>query len=297
MAENEQMVNLSIYDDMAAKHNAAYAAFKAMYETRTPPPLREAVKRENTWALAALVVMVVASVIVSGSRTVPEFGGGLVGYAAFCMVEMGIVAYAFIRTRTDYNEARHATVKTLVNRGMWLAFSVGVGANLHHELKKAGVDWNVLNWVIASLLAIAAPVLAFIAGDVLGMFAVRDNQRQRAADERYETAFKEWLDGLNNSWNAQKGRMGVRIEVESETRPALVSDVRPLSTGQAGQIGHGSGYKRESRAASLVRSHLDSNPADSTLSVRELADKLSVGKSTVANVLSEYRNGNGRIGE
>lgn len=64
----------------------------------------------------------------------------------------------------------------------------------------------------------------------------------------------------------------------------------------------GQGYEKQMDARTIIRTHLDSHPEDAALTVRELAAKLNVGKSTVSEVLREvrtqepavYSNGNGR---
>lgn len=80
-----------------------------------------------------------------------------------------------------------------------------------------------------------------------------------------------------------------------QTRTQRTTQVRPLPTVQdAGtnghrNIGHGTGYEKDMSAPDKVRKHLEDNPQDADLSVRELGERLGVGKSTVHNVMKEMR--------
>lgn len=286
---------LQHYDDWQARYERAYAVFKSTYELRYPPPERAVTKRENTGAVLALAALVLASVIVSGSRTIGEFGGGVIGLAGFVMIEVGIVAYAFIRTRVDYDDTRHQSVKKLVGMGMWLAFFVAVFANVHSTLKAGGVLPEWLDTIVLLVLGFSAPVLAFISGDVLGMLAVMDASRARRADREYQDAMRIWADGLNASWNAQKQRMGVgapsAVSItdgqKTAQNPAL--SVRTTTYGQADGRGHGygTGYERRNDARDKVRAYLEANPDAFNLTVRDLAERAGVGKTVAASVRKE----------
>jgi len=313
---------LTQYDEMATRHNAAYAAFRTIYEAKSPAPTMPTVERDSIFVPIALVVMIVASVIVSGSRTIIEFGGGLVGVSAFVMLEGAIVAYAFFHTRTDFQESRINDVRKLAKIGLVLAFAVAVAANIHAVLKERGVDVDGrVNTVILIAVAISAPALAFISGDIMALETLRNSHKTRRVKEAHQKALTEWMDGLNTAWTREKSRWGVKIEVsraDSPTMdsPQLSSAVRPAdmdtdtdgrnySTGQGynkrtdartadmdtdgRNYSTGQGYNKRTDARTAIWAHLEQNPPDAELKVRELAEKIGVGKSTVAEVLKEYR--------
>lgn len=88
------------YDDFAVRHLAAFNAYSVIFEAQNPRPQLAKVSRDTVSLIivAALAVVMIAAVIVSGSRTVDEFAPeGLpgIGIVAFVMVEGGIMAYAF----------------------------------------------------------------------------------------------------------------------------------------------------------------------------------------------------------
>lgn len=293
---------IQVYEELAIKHNAAYAAFKSIYEAKNPPPILRKPDRADWYIVLGIMVIVIASVIVSGSRTVAEFGFGAIGIAAFVMLECTIVAYAFIRTRSHFNKERMDDVKRLTNRGLWLAFTVALAANVHATLKQNGVitvDW--INTVILLLVAVSAPTLAFISGDIMGLEYMRSNSKRREIEESNQALFGAWADGLNKSWQSSQSKWGVRIDVENE-RIVLPTDgradtsKRQLSAlseadGQRTDSGHGygSGYTKRTDARTRVTEHLTQFPDDLTLNVRDLAEKLGVGKTTVAEVMKGFK--------
>lgn len=203
-------------DEFVALHEERYGAFTAVFSSRNPPPVLKAVSGVDWWTLGALALLVVASVTVSGSRTVVEFGGGLIGVAAFVMLEVAMIAYAYWRAkRNGKQNSGHAN--RLSSIGMWLAFAVSLAANLHATLRQDGAnlpDW--MDTMIFISMAISAPSLALIAGDMLGQEAVAALAIREAAQQAFEADLLIWKQALNSSWDANKARWGVRVERMNE---------------------------------------------------------------------------------
>lgn len=290
---------LSQYDGIALKHNAAYAAFRTIYEAKLPPPQMPQIERESIFVPIALVVMIVASVIVSGSRTIIEFGGGLVGVSAFVMLEGAIVAYAFFHTRTDFQESRIADVRRLAKIGLVLAFAVAVAANIHAVLKERGVDVDGrVNTAILIAVAISAPSLAFISGDIMALETMRNSYKARKVKDAHAAALTAWMDGLNAAWAREKGKWGVKVEVSradsQQTDSHLLSGVSVLSVSEQtdnGQTAHsGYGHTRTPDGQAKVIEYLNINPDHAKMPSRELAKLIGVGHDTANKGRNTWRN-------
>lgn len=270
-----------LFDEQAVRYEAAYAAFQRAYELKQPPPTRTTAVRPDYVVLIALLALVVASVVVSGSRTITEFGGGIVGLMAFVMLEAGIVGYSFIRTKSHFTEERAASVRRLTTAGMLIALAVAVAANLHATLAANGValaEW--LNTAILIAVSVSAPVLAFISGDVLGMEAVAYERRKADAEAVYAAAMGEWRSGLNASWQASPLYRGVRLTTEvTVTTPALSSPVQPASKALS------SGQNPRQR----VQSFLQQTPEAVNWTARELAEACAVSPQTANTVRNAMR--------
>lgn len=282
---------IQVYEELAIKHNAAYAAFKSIYEAKNPAPILRKPDRADWYIVLGIMVIVVASVIVSGSRTVAEFGFGAIGVAAFVMLECTIVAFAFIRTRNHFNKERMEDVKKLTNRGLWLAFTVALAANVHATLKQNGVvtsEW--INTLILLLVALSAPTLAFISGDIMGLEYMRSNSKRREIEDSNQSLFGAWADGLNKSWQASQSKWGVKIEVENE-RISIPSHSSGIPMESIGNVPSKStlGHTKAPDARKRVIEYLTEHPEAFQSNPLEIASILEVGKSTVYAVIKEMK--------
>jgi hypothetical protein len=277
--------------DHANQVNDAYDAHVSMYSKRNPPPEppKKLTWRDITGELLIIVmlaVMVVASVIVSGSRTIPEFGGGLVGIAAFTMLEGGIIAYAYIRTKRHFDIERRNQVFKFLGAGLIFAFGVSVAANVHAVLKAQGIVFgSAVDLAIAIAVAISAPTLALISGDLLGMETVAAASMKKRRQDEYEKRVKEWRDDLNEEWKRVAPKLGVQQRVQI-VRPALPDqDVRPALV--SGEVSARTKSGQDSRTKVSAYLSALSESGQSRPSVRTIADELGMGKTTVADILKE----------
>ena len=72
----DEIVNIE--QEKARRYTEKFNSFKATYAAQNPPPPYPKIDRWDWLETVGLVALVVASIIVSGSRTIPEFGGGVV---------------------------------------------------------------------------------------------------------------------------------------------------------------------------------------------------------------------------
>lgn len=224
------MSELGIYDEMAARASAAYTAFSKHYETEHPAPERAALTRDvvSVAIVVSLLVVMVAGVVVSSSRTINEFGGGGVGVGAFIMLEGGLVAYAFFRARRAAAESnRVGNARRLATVGLTLAFVSALAANIHAVLRAQDIETPaIVNTVINLFVAVSAPTLAFISADVLAIELMSGDARRRAAEAQHEAAMNEWRAGLQDEWQRRQRVMGVSWKVERvEASPQLSAEI------------------------------------------------------------------------
>lgn len=212
------------YDEFAVKHLAAFNAFSTIYEAKNPRPIATQVSRDrvSTIIVCALTLVMIAAVIVSGSRTIAEFGGDepslkqIIGFVAFIMVEGGIMAYAFFRARRSASKARLERTIHWATAGLIFTVIIGLGANVDATLRHAGIvmpDW--IKTGLNLLVAVSAPALGFISSDVLAIELMAVDIKKRDAERVDEINLRKWQRGLNTEWKNQQRNWGVRIKVES----------------------------------------------------------------------------------
>lgn len=298
MSEERREIT-QVYDDYATRHEAAYTVFRQTYELENARPNVETISRDvvSLIIVLALSVVSIASIIVSGSRTIKEFGGDGIGTVAFVMIEGGIMAYGFFIAR------RHASKQRLQNTVRWamagliLTVIVGLGANADAVLRGHGfVIPQSIQVAINLLVALSAPALAFISSDVLAIELMATEIRRREAVVEFDKRTRKWQKDLNAAWAKQQKNWGARIEISkpadggrTDKRPQLsaVSAADGQADGQ--QHGTGQGYSKRTDARTIVADYIVANPEAINMKVRDLAELIGVGKTTVSEVLQEFK--------
>lgn len=131
---------------------------------------------------------------------------------------------------------------------------------------------------VRNLLTISTlqDVMIWLGGTILTMIAITSAQN---LTNHIAVRVIEIKDELKKKKTVQKAQ---------ETRTRNRTRTRPVSAELSAADGHGratgQGYNKRTDARDIVRQHLADNPEDFDLSVRELADKLKVGKTTVSDV-------------
>lgn len=259
------------------------AALRSRFERlddRLHPRPRPATSR---WVRVALTAIVLASVIVSASHTIPTFlsdltgdqvgvGQVIVALSTLTMIECGMLALSYLRTRMLGREDRRSVVRN-VGRGLTLIFVLALGANLHTVLAPRFSDlpvWGVFSLGVYVLVGISAPALAYITGEVLGTLTViedRDNQ----------DAVRQWSDGREGRWKDTLDKYtrhvvrGQRVTVDRDhvpSIPTVTSTVPELPAGEMSQV---------DKAEQWIRD----NPDKADWGSRRIGVLIGVGKDSV----------------
>lgn len=279
-----------LYDEHATRHLAAYNAFSVIFEAQNARPQLVRISRDMVSLLIviALAIVMIAAIIVSGSRTIAEFtvDNPLIGITAFVMVEGGIMAYAFFRARRSANKERLQGTLRWATIGLVLTVIVGLGANVDSTLRVHNVYLpQEIRTFLNLLVAVSAPALAFISSDVLAIELMATDIKRREAQKEYETALNAWQEKLNASWRSKQRDWGVKIQVAVPT----LSNGIPLESNGILPAKSTLGHTKKPDAAKRVRDYLAENPEAINGNPLEIAAFLEVGKSTVYNVLKDMR--------
>lgn len=283
------------YGAVAQRVIEAQAAFRQIYEQTHPYPVAPQARAQRDWfGRAALWAVMVAAVIVSGSHTVTVFSigkTGVVGGAAFVMLEVGLFIFSFVYTRDTYRSRDDVQVLGYLKRGMQVTFFVLLSGNVSDVMQNNGFAtgqlWVVVSFVVSMSVALSAPIVAWIVGHTLAMLLVQDGALDRKAQSDYDKAKSEWTEEFMHVWNANKARWNANVNITVAREALPVQLVRPVLSERT--VDSGQGYRRDSNASKTVHEYLDANPDAIGLPVRELAERIGVGKSTVAKVLAEKK--------
>jgi hypothetical protein len=257
------------FNEYTEKHSAAYIAFTKEFEAENPEPERGNPDYSDWFVPVGLLVMVVASIIVSGSRTIEEFGGGIVGWSAFIMVEIAIIAFAFYITRMNVNIDRVEYTRRMAWAGVILAFLVAIAANLADVLRKHGVYVSPeFATILNGFVAISAPTLAFISGHILAVEYLKMSQRWKEIEKRFEEAKAAYKEAKHKTWQARKRQWGIRIQAEP------VQAINPLNLIKNNR-------ERPSKKLQIALDWLAAHPEHINTESRELVNDVGVSYGTI----------------
>lgn len=162
------------------------------------------------------------------------------------------------------------------------ALAANVGSSVYSVILNGG---DVLSLIVAIILALVAPLAAFLAGEMIHLLHQKHDAALAAAKEIFNQKARDLEAIINREYN----RLYKPV--------ASKRSVQQVSIGQSASssIGH----TKVVDATVRVQEHLDAHPEDLNLKPRALAAKLGVGKSTANNVQRErkgqggYTNGHG----
>jgi len=207
-------------EDHSTIVNNAYSAHVAMYAARNPMPVvrvppskiitMPVYQKADRLITGSMAVMLIASVIVSGSRTITEFGGGITGLAAFVMLEGGIISYAYFKARRLTSKATIHSTGKMAWAGILMALLISLVANLHATAKINRLPIpDYIDTIIIIMIGLSAPIMAYISGDLLGVETVITSNSKAKAETAYQDELRaaakekeEALERMQNSHGA-----------------------------------------------------------------------------------------------
>lgn len=317
-----------IYDETAAQIEAAYLGFARVYEVQHPRPVMQA---QNTGVFGAkhigLLLALVGSIIVSASHTIPifvgvksitdvTFGASLViGFAAFVMIEIGIVTLAYSATENAINRDEVNRVRALTNAGKWFVSLVMFVTNVYYVLQSnidiAGQTWETVRIVIYLAVGSVAPVVAIITGEILAIDVLKHRSRQSKAQEQYNAQLATWIEALNEQWKRDRRNWGANVDIQVSKPVQVVhslntgvneaesrsSTVHSVNTANERTVNNVTGYSKQMNARDYLKQWFADNPeyiqsADSVDVLHKLffdQTGVSVGRTSVYNVRKELQ--------
>lgn len=266
-----------VYDELVIRTQAAYAGFSTIYESKNPRPTKATIRRDfvSLMIVVALAIVMLASIIVSGSRKISEFGGEGIGTVAFIMIECGIAVYALFRARRNANPKRLQSTVKWATVGLVLTFLIAVAANIDATLKTHGIhiDSSILA-IINLAVAISAPALAFISSDVLAIELMATDIQRREAQRNYDEQCAVWLDGLNRSWNSNQSKWGVKVDIPQQQQ------IQAENTVNSSNLQENTRFV-PSRKLQQALDYFDTHPEDLSTESRILQDVIGVSHTTI----------------
>jgi hypothetical protein len=210
--------------------------FERYYTVKNPRPKA----RTSAFVLYSLAVLVLASIIVSCSHTIPAFLATIEGdtpdaikvivaIAAFLMVEAALLVFSYTnvlwQNEADSAEISRDTVRKRLKVGLYSVLVLAVGANLYSTLldRFQSADWwDIFSFGVFVFVGASAPALAYIAGEVVAITALldrRENAGQLAIwQDAQEAEWDKVLARFNRHRTARSDRPDRRPDRQTDTR-------------------------------------------------------------------------------
>src|SRR5690606_32438562 len=116
--------------------------------------------------------------------------------------------------------------------------------------------------------------------------------RQSKAMKQWREEMERWREGLNRSWDAQKARLGIVVEV----KPDVSASVLSAQTDNRQTLPAPSGFTRTPDGQRKVIEYLNQYPDDAAMPSRQLAARIEertgirVGHDTANKGRNAWRN-------
>lgn len=276
-----------------------YVEFRTHYELQHPasvprPDAFRAARVYPWWLQLVVIVMFVCAALMSGVHTVPTVREGMPDDSMFSNAVKDLIAYgSFAAFELSVFSASYALLRR-ASAWVWLtlavSFLVMVASNLLQVTRAFASDGDPGTQLVAVIVGVGAPLVALLSGKIL-VDIHRTNAHQDAeAAARYEDARRQFDADVLAAWEKQQKRTARTVSASSARRALGQAADSPADTDTDGRAhGTGQGYSKRTDAREAVRRFLDDNPAAANLTVREIAELLKVGKTTVADVMKDWR--------
>lgn len=271
-----------------------YAEFRKRYEERYPasvPVMEQLVREYPRWLKWIVLIMFLSAALLSGVHTVPTVRKGIemddlisaqvrdaVSLSAFVAIELGIFVSAYLMATGGGRD------KWLAWFMLALAATVAIVANLYSVSRALASGGELGVTIVGVILGICLPTIALASGKMY----VNMHRSEMVSVQRVRRAYREacqmFDEQVSDAYEQYQRRLD-RREQRGQVSASVRSDGQSDSNGQSS----GYGYMRTADARTRVLDYLAVNPQDAGLSVRELAGRLGVGKSTVADALRDMR--------
>jgi hypothetical protein len=210
--------------------------FNAYWQTKDPEPRAST----SVFVLWSLAVLVIASIVVSCSHTIPAFlatieGGTpdaikvIVAIAAFLMVEVSLLVFSYTNIHWQeadkLDEVSRDTVRGRLKLGLYSVLTLAIGANLYSTLLPrfgAAEWWDIFSFGVFVAVGASAPALAYIAGEVVAITRLLD--ARETSDAR-----AVWIERREAEWDKVLARYN-RVQLRGQPTQYL-----PEQTDQTGQ--------------------------------------------------------------
>ncbi len=302
-------VILEAMQQQAQIENSAWQMFKDAYQREHPKPILEKqVKHTKDWIYNTMLLGLFGAMVVGALQTIPAFYVVLIEAKFFWMIAAfgGICGFLAIdltmfstsnflikliwRLRTKENN-QFNLIENSIKIALVFGFVVSVASNFYFVFFAYDINIYLTNLempmtvTIGILIALAPAIQSLAIGAVIAAIPISQEIENLQIEKRNREIEVAYLKAMRTSWDRRKVKYGVQDMNKAIKRLQDNPDAMSMSDNVSV---YNRQTDRQSNAVDKVLSYLQDNPDAMSMSVRELGEKVGVGKDSAAKAKNQY---------
>lgn len=319
MSDYQQQIE-TVYDNQADRYRKAWLTFQALYVLEHPEPSKPSWWRQVPLTLFIFGIVAFAGMLLSALRTAPTFKtiaehtvgvelATIEALLAVVVIELFLVTvrYVFVVQRGS-TKIDNQTMNWML-AGFWIAFVVALAANLYattKDLDAVKAAQSTLDLIASIVIGAAAPLLAVISGDIMGLLYLKSEAHRSTLREEYEADMTAWTAARDDRWKIDRSRFGATIRIQAEpsihvpasNAPNALPDVsngtpigNPIGNAGLTEVPAAStlGHRKVQQATKIAEAYFREHPEHIAVGCEQLVPIIGVGKSTINKVQQRLR--------
>lgn len=217
------------------QHKRAYDTFSRVHEREFPQPHKPSIFTALPVLIFPVIVIALSGLGLSSLRTAPVFQqiakalvdvtvANVEAILAVLIVEFAVLVYRIANLIIEYNRTgKIPDITAWVKIGFWSAFGILVASNIYASVGTLPVLSDlkpVIDFVMGLLVAVAAPLLAFVSGDIMASLWVSAQEKRQMIFGAWKLEHAQWKEIKDGRWKNEKSKWGVKVQVKVPELPS-----------------------------------------------------------------------------
>lgn len=208
---------------MTKSEISAFKDFESVYRAQHPHPVKQ--KAILGWESWTTLGTAGAAVVLAAFRTAQAFylaavAKGVVilsameAISAVFAIEGSVILFALQRAREVKKTDAHSS-----ELGLWVAFIISILAGLYQSINIVLTPNDtvslLLSWSLAIAMGVGATLIAWLSGDLLGVYLVRLEFKNSQADEQFTRSMHSYRANMLKEWKSSFEQNAVSVQKSS----------------------------------------------------------------------------------
>jgi len=297
--------------ELDEKEMQAIQRFERRYKFTNPEPIApNAFSIKNLgFEFPLTIITGLAAIVQAAMRTGFKFfelasrngmgiGSWVDGASAMIGVEGFIAVIGFTRARASGQELiDNGTLKINATKewiGLGIALAISVTTGLAQSITGSAtipIEFQgFVDWLVVVFLGVGASILAYFAGEIAGVMAVRAEMIYLSGVRKFDKAMKEWKTNLKEAWEASDEKKFLHVDIKGIT--AIAQGKYRVQKGSVRSFVRSDNERTNgpSEVEARIIAYLDKNSTSEFIpGPSQVSREEHVSKGYASKVIGEYR--------